>query len=685
PPLTPDEILDLIADYIRAKRNIALDRVAFDECHQATSESFEDFYIRFRRLADAADLCGTCADARIATRIMAGIRDTETKRKLLALSPFPSAQQAINVCRSEEAARINEKSLSNQSAVHHVHQGQRSNLPTSPTPCGSCGRNAHRPNETCPAVGKLCHNCGGTNHFSPCCPKPRENASSNGGGDASNGDNGTAGNAASSPGARHKGRIGRILVGEGCTLTTIDDAIPDGGAEISVGGLDTLSQLGMTEGDLTSSSYDLVMADRSSPLLVVGQVVAMASYGDVTTEITIVICPEISGLLISWYDCITLGILPENYPMPIRRTQFKSVPDSGACSETPMIVPTEYPDDPSDELTESVRKELVAEFAKVFDQSTGLRCMDGPEMVISLKDDAVPYYVNGVRPIAFADRPKVKQQLDELQDKGIIELVTEPSEWVAPLVVARKQDNSIRICVDHTKLNQHVHRPTYPPRDAVAEIAGDAQFFSTFDAANGYFQIPLHPDSQHLTIFMTPWGRYKFLRASMGLCSSSDEYNLHADAAFVQVAQVVRVVDDILRYDSSFSAHVAGIQRCGFAVAPDKLKAISDFPRPANITELRSFMGLVDQLAGFSTDVAAAKGPLRPLLSSRNPYVWTPDQESAFVEVKVAVTAPPILAHFNPELDTALQVDASRKNGMGYALLQRHNEVWKLVDANSRW
>jgi hypothetical protein len=126
-PLTPDEILDLIADYIRSKRNIALDRVAFDECYQSTSESFEDFYIRLRRLADAADRCGTCADARIATRIMAGVRDTETKRKLLALSPFPSAQQAINVCRSEEAARINEKSLSNQSVVHHVRQGQRGN------------------------------------------------------------------------------------------------------------------------------------------------------------------------------------------------------------------------------------------------------------------------------------------------------------------------------------------------------------------------------------------------------------------------------------------------------------------------------------------------------------------------------------------------------------------------------
>jgi hypothetical protein len=146
--------------------------------------------------------------------------------------------------------------------------------------------------------------------------------------------------------------------------------------------------------------------------------------------------------------------------------------------------------------------------------------MEGPEMIISLKDDALPYYVNGARPNAFADHPKVKQQLDELQDKGVIEPVTEPSKWSAPLVVARKPDNSIRKCVDRTKLNQHVHRPTYPTRthhDAVAEIAGDAQFSSTFNAANGYFQIPLHPDSQTSDDFYDSMGP---LQVSLGLhCS----------------------------------------------------------------------------------------------------------------------------------------------------------------------
>jgi hypothetical protein len=347
--------------------------------------------------------------------------------------------------------------------------------------------------------------------------------------------------------------------------------------------------------------------------------------------------------------------------------------------------------------------------------------MEGPEMTIELKDDAEPYHVNGARPIPFADRPEVKRLLDEYVAKGIITPVTEASEWAAPLVVTRKADGSLRLCIDHTKLNRHVRRPTHPtrtPRDAVAEIAGDAKFFTSFDAANGYFQIPLHPSSQHLTIFMTPWGRYKFLRASMGLCSSSDEYNRRADVAFQGVPHTVRVVDDLLRFDSAFPEHVAGvcavlsaarkagitfsrkkfcfaqqqiqwvgyqIQPGGVTVDPGKLRAISDFPRPTNITELRSFMGLVEQLAGFSTSVAAAKAPLRPLLSVRTPFEWTADHDTAFSAVKQALLAPPVLAQFDPSLETSLQVDASRKHGMGYALLQLHGSTWKLVDANSRW
>ena len=89
---------------------------------------------------------------------------------------------------------------------------------------------------------------------------------------------------------------------------------------------------------------------------------------------------------------------------------------------------------------------FIEEFSDVFDQNEELGCMEGPPMVITLKKDAVPYYVNGARPIPFADRPQVKKKLDELVDKKITIPVTDPSDWAAPLVVMRKPDSSIRVC-----------------------------------------------------------------------------------------------------------------------------------------------------------------------------------------------------------------------------------------------
>jgi hypothetical protein len=164
-PLSQTDVLDQINTYIRSKRNIALDSVAFEDCRQSSSETFDDFYIRLRGLAEAVDLCVTCSDTRLTTRIMAGIRDSETRRKLLALSPFTTLQHTINICRSEEAAKANEKSLSNPPVISHMqtrHQGSAWQTDTSR--CGSCGRLSHRVGEPCPGnffspTARLSRNC----------------------------------------------------------------------------------------------------------------------------------------------------------------------------------------------------------------------------------------------------------------------------------------------------------------------------------------------------------------------------------------------------------------------------------------------------------------------------------------------------------------------------------------------
>lgn len=85
---TPDQFLDQIAEYVRAKRNIALNRVAIEERRLRSSESFDVFFIGLGRLADATNLCGTCSESRMANRIMAEIRDSKRRKKYWRIPPF---------------------------------------------------------------------------------------------------------------------------------------------------------------------------------------------------------------------------------------------------------------------------------------------------------------------------------------------------------------------------------------------------------------------------------------------------------------------------------------------------------------------------------------------------------------------------------------------------------------------
>ena len=134
----------------------------------------------------------------------------------------------------------------------------------------------------------------------------------------------------------------------------------------------------------------------------------------------------------------------------------------------------------------------------------------------------------------------------------------------------------------------------------------------------------------------TPWGRYKYLRAPMGLSSTGDVYNLLMDAACDGLKNQKKVVDDILLYENNFKGHVIQIRKLlqrfrdhgisvskskfnfaqpqvkyvGFVVKsdgveldPTKVRAIAKFPTPTNLTELRWFMGLVNQMSGHSKEV----------------------------------------------------------------------------------
>ena len=145
-----------------------------------------------------------------------------------------------------------------------------------------------------------------------------------------------------------------------------------------------------------------------------------------------------------------------------------------------------------------------SEFSSMFE---GLGKLDG-EYHITLKENAIPYNIPTPRRVPIPLLPKVKGELDKLENLDVIEKVEEPSDWCAPMCVVTKPNGQVRICVDLTKLNNAVKRERImlPTVDYTIARMGGAKFFSKLDLNMGFHQICLDKESRELCTFITPYG-----------------------------------------------------------------------------------------------------------------------------------------------------------------------------------
>ncbi|XP_036947992.1 uncharacterized protein LOC119016325 [Acanthopagrus latus] len=347
------------------------------------------------------------------------------------------------------------------------------------------------------------------------------------------------------------------------------------------------------------------------------------------------------------------------------------------------------------------------------------------------------------RRLAPADIDDVRRHIQQLLAAGII--TESRSPYASPIVVVRKKNGTIRICIDYRTLNNRTTPDQYTmPRidDALDSLSG-SQWFSVLDLRSGYYQIEMAEEDKEKTAFICPLGFYQFERMPQGITGAPATFQRVMEKAVgdMHLLEVLVYLDDIIVFGKTLEEHEqrllkvldrleeiglkVSIDKCqfcqpqvkyvghivsvdGIATDPEKVEAVKHWKAPTHLKPLKSFLGFCSYYRRFIANYSAIVRPLSELTKGYAPtwqgpkpkksvdsvkdYFkpsepfgdrWTPACQEAFERIRDCLINAPVLAFADPTKTYILHVDASM-NGLGAVLNQEYPEGLRPVAFASR-
>ena len=209
-----------------------------------------------------------------------------------------------------------------------------------------------------------------------------------------------------------------------------------------------------------------------------------------------------------------------------------------------------------------------------------------------------------------------------------------PYEWCSNMHIVPKKNGDVRVTIDPGELNKVILREFHPMStvDDIATRVNGSKLFTTLDANMGYFQLELDEQSQPLTCFITPFGRYMYKRLPMGITAAPELYQRAMSELFNGVEGVEIVMDDILIHAATQAKHdkilTQVLQICednnlklnrekthlckkeveyvghifsadGMKICSKRVESIMKMPYPKNKKEVMTIIGMVTYTCKF--------------------------------------------------------------------------------------
>ena len=287
--------------------------------------------------------------------------------------------------------------------------------------------------------------------------------------------------------------------------------------------------------------------------------------------------------------------------------------------------------------------------------------------------------------------------------------INEATDWCHNLVLVRKPNGKLRVCLDPRTINKALRFNVHNARtfqDVTSSIRKVTKV-SKIDANSGFWTLPMDDQSQLLTMFNVPWGRYCFVKMPFGLNQAQYFFQFYMDAHFQDINSTTNVIaDDIMIHGESNNQHDmhllqvlnkcreidwswiqinANLERKRFSFMAT-LSALMEWTRsnkgrrhPQDALsklklELASFLGMCNYLSTYIPWLSDITTTLRQLNKKSVKFAWNPTYEKAFRQAKLHVANAVTLQYFDPGQPIVLECDASG-NGVGGTLLQNGQPV----------
>ncbi|KAK3508128.1 hypothetical protein QTP70_015177 [Hemibagrus guttatus] len=323
--------------------------------------------------------------------------------------------------------------------------------------------------------------------------------------------------------------------------------------------------------------------------------------------------------------------------------------------------------------------ELLDSFSDLFDSHLGHTSLIEHSIDTG---DAKPVHLPPYR-TSPTKKQLIEDQIGKMLKEGIIEPATGP--WAAPVVIVQKPCGEPRFCVDYHGLNLLTVKDSYPlPRvDESLDFLSRGKFLTTINLTRGYWQVSMAEDARPKTAFVSHYGLFQFLCASIWSCAVYLDDIVVASPTFKQHLNDLREVLSRLK-SAGLTIKLAKCQFCrseltflGYRVCPsgilpehDKIKAVTDFKTLVNLKQVRQFLGLTGYYRRFIQDYVRHAEPFFALTKNDVPFVWDSACQDAMDLLKEKLTSAPVLSFPDFTLPFFIHCNACDM-GLGAALMQR--------------